>query len=384
MPLHLPGENPSLAFQRDLDLITRAEALGYDEFYIGEHHTAGWETIPSPEMILAKASATTSTIRLGTAVSSLPFHHPFHVAERFAFLDHLTRGRAVLGVGPSGLAPDVKLFNIPPQDLNPMMQESTEIIAKLLESDEPINYDGRYWKIRDMALQLRSYQSPRLKFATPSVGSQRSLEFAAKYEMLVFSLAGGGPPNATPISGQWEVIEEAGKKFDTNPSRDDWRIVTYIHLADSREQAWEEVEAGIERDVHQYFYTINGPQQWVVRPDQDPATLTAGEIAEKRRWIIGTPDDAIEQIQALYEETGGFGGLMMTTHEWVPQHKIDYSLELFARYVMPHFRGHTSSLEAAWHRTQADNKAGKLPKLSGPPADSPPIDDHRSNTYVER
>lgn len=384
MPLHLPGENPSLAFQRDLDLITRAEALGYDEFYIGEHHTAGWETIPSPEMILAKASATTSTIRLGTAVSSLPFHHPFHVAERFAFLDHLTRGRAVLGVGPSGLASDVKLFNIPPQDLNPMMQESTEIIAKLLESDEPINYDGRYWKIRDMALQLRSYQSPRLKFATPSVGSQRSLEFAAKYEMLVFSLAGGGPPNATPISGQWEVIEEAGKKFGTNPSRDDWRIVTYIHLADSREQAWEEVQAGIERDVHQYFYTINGPQQWVVRPDQDPATLTAGEIAEKRRWIIGTPDDAIEQIQALYEETGGFGGLMMTTHEWVPQHKIDYSLELFARYVMPHFRGHTSSLKAAWERTQADAKAERLPKLGGPPADSPPVDDHRSNTYVDR
>jgi limonene 1,2-monooxygenase len=289
----------------------------------------------------------------------------------------------VLGVGPSGLPPDVKLFNIPPQDLNPMMVESTEIIAKLLESDEPVSYEGRYWKIRDMALQLRSYQQPRLKFATPSVGSKRSLEFAAKYEMLLFSLAGGGPPNAIPISGQWDVIEEAGRKFGTNPSRDDWRIVTYVHLAETREKAWAEVEANIVRDVHQYFYTINGPEQWV-NPGQDPANLTAKEIVEKRRWIIGTPDDAIEQIERFHNETGGIGGLMMTTHEWVSQQKINHSLELFARYVMPHFRGHTAPVQAAWERTKSDAAAKALPKLGGPPIDSPSVAEHRSNTYVDR
>lgn len=98
MPLHLPTENPALAFQRDIDLINLADDLGYDEFFIGEHHSAGWETIASPEMVLAKASASAATIKLGTAVTSLPFHHPFNVAERFVLLDHLTRGRAILGV----------------------------------------------------------------------------------------------------------------------------------------------------------------------------------------------------------------------------------------------------------------------------------------------
>lgn len=384
MPLHLPSENPSLAFDRDIDLINFADELDFDEFYIGEHHTAGWETIPSPEMALAKASATAKRIRLGTSVTSIPFHHPFHVAERFAFLDHLTRGRAVLGVGPSGLPTDGQLFNIPQQDLNPMMQESTDIIVKLLETPGPVTYEGKYWQIKDMALQLRSYQQPRLPLATASVGSERSLDFAAKYNMILFSLAGGGPPNAVPLNEQWDFVANAGPRHGTQPDRDNFRVVTYVHLADTHEQAWAEVRAGIVRDVHKYFYTINTPAQWLVRPDQDPASLTAEEIVQKRRWIIGTPDEAIEQIQQLYDEAGGFGGLMIATHEWTDQARIKYSLELFARYVMPHFRGHTADLKRAWQKTVEDNKAGRIPRPGNGPTESPGVYDHKSNLYVKR
>lgn len=384
MPLHLPSENPALAFDRDIDLINYAEQLDFDEFYIGEHHSAGWETMPTPEMALAKASASTSRIKLGTAVVSLPFHHPFHVAERFAFLDHMTRGRAILGVGPSGLPTDALLFNIPPQDLNPMMRESTEIIVRLLETPGPVTYEGKYWQINDMTMQLRSYQQPRLKMATASVGSERSLDFAAQYDMILMSLAGGGPPNAVPLNEQWDVVENAGARHGTRPNRDDFRVVTYIHLADSHEQAWAEVQDGIARDVHRYFYTINTPDLWLSRPDQDPDSLTPSEIAQKRRWIIGTPDEAIEQIQQIYDEAGGFGGLMITTHEWTDQSRIKYSLELFARYVMPHFRGHTADLKRAWKKTVSDRESGRIPAMGGPPTEPPAVYDHKSNLYVKR
>lgn len=384
MPLHLPSENPVLAFDRDIDLINYAEELDFDEFYIGEHHTAGWETIPAPDMVLAKASATTHRIKLGTSVVSLPFHHPFEVAERFAFLDHLTRGRAILGVGPSSLPPDIQLYNIPPQDLNPMMRESTEIIVKLLETPGPVTYEGKYWSIKDMMLQLRSYQQPRLKMATASVGSERSLEFAAMHDMILFSLAGGGPPNSVPLNEQWNMVEHHGRRHGKRPSRDDFRVVTYVHLADTHEQAWAEVKEGIVRDVHNYFYTINTPAQWVMQPDQDPASLTAEEIVQKRRWIIGTPEEAIEQIQQLYDAAGGFGGLMIATHEWTDQARIKYSLELFARYVMPHFRGHTADLKRAWQKTIDDRKAGLIPNTSGPPGEAPGVYDHKSNIYVKR
>ena len=137
MPLHYPTENPSLAFDRDISLIHYAEELGYDEFFIGEHHSGGWETMPAPEMALAKASAHAHRIRLGTSVISVPFHHPFHVAERMAFLDHLTRGRAILGVGPCALVTDKNLFGLATEKLYPMMAESVDINVRLLESPEP-------------------------------------------------------------------------------------------------------------------------------------------------------------------------------------------------------------------------------------------------------
>ena len=148
MPLHYPTENPSLAFDRDISLIHYADELGFDEFFIGEHHSGGWETMPAPEMALAKASAQAHRIRLGTSVISAPFHHPFHVAERMAFLDQLTRGRAILGVGPCALVTDKKLFGLPNEKLYPMLAESVDIIVRLLESRDPIDYEGKFWSFK--------------------------------------------------------------------------------------------------------------------------------------------------------------------------------------------------------------------------------------------
>jgi limonene 1,2-monooxygenase len=385
MPLHLPSENPSLAFQRDIDLINYADELGYDEFWIGEHHSAGWETIPAPEMALAMAAATAKRIRLGTSVINLPFHHPFHVAERIAFLDHLTRGRAMLGVGPSNLPPDIKLFNLPPQDLRPMMSEALDIIVKLLESPEPLDYDGRFWQFRGLVLQLRSYQKPRLPLALATGGNKRSLELAGKYGMMLLSSAAKPGPGMLPLAEQWPIVEAAATESGRVVSRNDWRAVTYIYLADTREQAWADIEAGAHRDVHQYFFGIGGKAGYEAYPGQPASEMTVQSIAEQRRWIIGTPDDAIAAIERFNEETGGIGGIMLTTHEWVSQAKSKYSLELFARYVMPHFRGHTADFKRAWARTLADNAAGTLPPMGGgPPKPSPSLEEHRSNLYLAR
>ena len=189
MPLHHPSENPALAFDRDISLIHYAEALDFDEFFIGEHHSGGWETMPAPEMVLAKAAAHAHRIRLGTSVISLPFHHPFHVAERMAFLDHLTRGRVILGVGPCNLISDKMLFGVPNEQLHPMMAESADIIVRLLESPDPIDYEGRFWNFKGMRLQLRSYQQPRLPLAIASSGNPLSIELAGRYGMILLSPA---------------------------------------------------------------------------------------------------------------------------------------------------------------------------------------------------
>ncbi len=347
MPLHHPSENPALAFDRDISLIHYADALDFDEFFIGEHHSGGWETMPAPEMALAKAAAHAHRIRLGTSVVSLPFHHPFHVAERMAFLDHLTRGRVILGVGPCNLVTDKKLFALPNEKLYPMLAESVEIIVRLLESADPIDYEGRFWSFKEMRLQLRSYQQPRLPLAIASSGNPISLDLAAKHGMLLLSPAGKNRNSAE----QWRRLEAAAASHGVTTSRDNWRLASCVYLAESREQAWADVEDSIGRDM-KYFFAIGLKAPYEAYPGQPAHEITSRSGADRRDWIIGTPDDAIAHIERLQKETGGFGGLLLTTHEWTGSEKIKKSLELFARYVIPHFRGHTRAYHNEWDRLQ--------------------------------
>ena len=359
MPLHHPSENPALAFDRDISLVHHADALDFDEFFIGEHHSGGWETMPAPEMALAKAAAHAHRIRLGTSVISLPFHHPFHVAERMAFLDHLTKGRAILGVGPCALVTDKKLFGMPDEKLYPMLAESTDIIVRLLESPDPIDYEGRFWKFRGMRLQLRSYQQPRMPLAIASSGNATSLDLAAKYGMMLLSPAGKNRKGAE----QWSQVEAAAAKHGVRVSRDNWRIATSVYLAESREQAWADVEANIARDM-EYFFGIGLKAPYESYSGQPAHEITPRSGAYRRDWIIGTPDDAIVQIERMQAETGGFGGLMLTTHDWTSTEKLRRSLELFARYVIPHFRGHTRGYRDEWERIQRAAAEGGV-KLDG-------------------
>jgi alkanesulfonate monooxygenase SsuD/methylene tetrahydromethanopterin reductase-like flavin-dependent oxidoreductase (luciferase family) len=359
MPLHHPSENPSLAFDRDISLIHYADELGFDEFFIGEHHSGGWENMPAPEMALAKAAAHAHRIRLGTSVISVAFHHPFHVAERMAFLDHLTRGRAILGVGPCALVTDKKLFGLPDAKLYPMLAESVDIIVRLLESSEPIDYDGRFWSFKQMRLQLRSYQQPRMPLAIASSGNPVSLQLAGKHGMILLSPAGKNKKQAE----LWNGVEAEADKHGVKTSRENWRIATTVYLAESREEAWRDVEKGIDRDM-EYFFGIGLKAPYEAFPGQPAREITARSGAERRDWIIGTPDDAIAHIERLQKETGGFGGLMLTSHEWTGSEKIRRSLELFARYVIPHFRGHSRGYQAEWKRIQQAAANGGV-KLDG-------------------
>lgn len=385
MPLHLPSENPSLAYKRDLDLISYAEDLGFDEFWVGEHHSAAWETIPSPEMFLAAASQRTSKIKLGTSMISLPFHHPFNVAERMAFLDHLTEGRALFGIGRCSLPTDIKLYQIPYSDLQPMMEESLKIISLLFESDEPISFNGKFWTIKDMVLQLKSYQRPKMPIAIACSGSENSLEFAGKNGLKALSLAKPPGPKSIPLSNQWDVISSTAKKAGAKVDRKEWELVTYVYLADTKKKALSDIESGAHRDIHEYFSTINdyGIQQYKSSPEQSDDDVTVSSVINERSWIIGTPDDAIEQIEKLEKEAGGIGGLMITTHEWVSEKKSKYSAELFARYVMPHFRGHSADLKKEWERTKQDSKDGKLAHASGKKMKNPYNKNHKSNLHTK-
>lgn len=366
MPVHHPSENPALAFQRDISFIHLADELGFDEFFIGEHHSGGWETMPAPEMALSMAAAKAQRIMLGTSVIDLPFHHPFHVAERIAFLDHLTGGRAILGIGPSNLVTDKQLFALPQERLYPMMKESLEVIVRLLDSPEPFDHDGEFWSFRDMRLQLRSFQQPRLPLAIASTsGSDAVLDLAARFDMHLWSTVGKNRP--TDHKNNWSRLEAAASRYGNTVSRDNWRIASSFYIAETREQAWAEVEEGIMREA-EYFSAIGLKAAYEEYSGQPFSEFTARSCADRREFVVGTPDDAIAWIEEKQEATGGVGGLMLTTHEWADTARLRRSIEMFARYVMPHFRGHTATYQDEWRRIKEERDAGGVElNVTGPP-----------------
>ena len=123
-PFHPVDEDPTLALRRDIDLIEHLDRVGLDEAWIGEHHSAGYEIIASPELMIAAAAERTQRIRIGTGVISLPYHQPLMVANRIAQLDHMTRGRAMFGVGPGLLPSDAEMLGIPVPKQRDRMAES--------------------------------------------------------------------------------------------------------------------------------------------------------------------------------------------------------------------------------------------------------------------
>ncbi|MCI0850170.1 MAG: LLM class flavin-dependent oxidoreductase, partial [Chloroflexi bacterium] len=179
-PHHPLGEHPMLQFQRDLDFVAQLDRLGYDEFWCGEHHSSGWEMIASPEMFLAAAGQRSERIMLGTGVISLPYHHPFNVAQRIAQLDHMTKGRAMFGSGPGALPSDAHTLGIDPMGQRDQQDEALGVIIRLLRGEERFSYDCEWFKLRDVKLQLLPLQDD-LPMVTASSFSPSGMKIAGKY-----------------------------------------------------------------------------------------------------------------------------------------------------------------------------------------------------------
>src|SRR3954449_11884092 len=180
-PFHPAGENPTLALQRDLELIRHLDRLGYDEAWIGEHHSAGSEIIASPEIFIATAAERTRHIRLGTGVTSVAYHNPLWVAERIVLLDHLTRGRAMLGLGPGSLPTDGAMIGLQQSQTRELLENGVAIITKLLTSDEPVTFKNDRWDLREARLHLRPYSNPLFDVAVAAVASPTGAKLAGRY-----------------------------------------------------------------------------------------------------------------------------------------------------------------------------------------------------------
>ena len=354
-PFHWQNENPTVAYERDFELIEWLDYLDFDEAWIGEHHSAGWETIASPELFMAAAAERTKHIKLGTGVISLPYHHPLMVANRMTQLDHMTRGRAMLGVGPGALTTDAYMLGIDPVEQRRRMDESMGIIKRLLTETEPITYEGSWFTLREATCHLRPYTKPHFPMAVAAAQSPSGMVLAGKYGLGVLSVSVvRGGSYARDLKDFWKIAEDTAERYGNTVDRNEWRLVTIAFLADSRKEALEQARVGAGRFQREYFEQTLGADA-----TDCPQDKIVDLMVERGAWCVGTPDDMIQRIHDLDESTGGFGGLLVQATEFGTREQVLRSYELMSRYVMPHFQDSIASLNRsqAWSRGVRDDLA---------------------------
>ena len=342
-PFHPVGQNPTLALERDLQLIEHLDALGFDEAWFGEHHSAGYEIIASPEVFIASAAQRTRTIRLGTGVSSLPYHHPFMLADRLVLLDHLTRGRLMIGVGPGALPSDAFMMGIDPARQRDMMEESLEAILLLLAGEEPVTMETDWFTLVQARLQLRPYQRPYPEVAVAAQVSPAGPRAAGRFGCSLLSIGATSAGGFDVLGLHWDVMEERAAEFGTTIDRSKWRLVGPMHIADTKEQAIADVAFGLDEWVD-YFQRVAALP---LAPDTTNHETLVDALNASGFAVIGTVEDAIKQVERLRQQSKGFGTFLLMGHEWADTAATRHSYELIARYVAPEFQGSSATLTAS-------------------------------------
>ena len=331
-PFHALNENPTACLDRDMALLEHLDDLGYHEAWVGEHHSGGFEIIASPEVFIAAAAERTRHIRLGTGVVSLPYHHPFPLADRMVQLDHMTRGRTMFGVGPGALAGDAFRMGIEPRNQRRMMNEALDALMPLLRG-ERISVRTDWFEMREAQLQVPNHSWPHMEVAVACSRSPAGALAAGRHGLGMLSIGGTSDEALAAHANNWRLCEQAAAEHGRTVDRNNWRVVTLAHVAETREQAYRNVEFGLEAWAKYFREIATFP---IVPPEIDDAVeyLTANRLA-----VIGTPDDMIAHVERLLQGSGGFGAFLELAHNWADFPATKRHFELVQRYVMPHFHG---------------------------------------------
>ncbi len=337
-PFHDYRANPNAALHRDLRLVQHLDHLGYDEVWVGEHHSCGTEIVADPMLFCATALPQTRTIKLGTGVLSVPYHNPLWTADRIILLDHLSRGRFMFGAGPGALPSDAQMIGVQTSEQRRMLEEGFGAIMHLLRSDEPLTLETDWFNLVEAKCQLPLFNSD-LEIAVAAIQSPSGPRLAGKHGVGMISIGATMNIGADVLALHHDVWAEIAAENDHEVNRRDWRLVGLMHCAETREQAIRDVEYGIDA-----FF------EYLQETSATPHFVPEGEtVRERIEWInesgigaIGTPEDCIRQIEALWKQSGGFGAYLNMHHDYANPAATERSYELMAQQVFPHFQNNTA------------------------------------------
>ena len=345
MPFHPPDKPLSRCFDEDIELVVLAEELGFDEFWIGEHHTMRYESIVVPEVFIGRLLGETERIRLGPAPVCLNQHHPAYVATRLAFLDHLSKGRLNLCFGPGSVTADQELYGLDPKLGGAMTLEAIDVILNLWSSDPPYHHEGEFWQFSleqfvDRETQIgfihKPLQQPHPPIALPGMSrNSHSLKVAGERGFAPFSAA-LIPGNV--VADNWETYATAATAAGLEPDRNDWRVSRAIFLADSTEEALRLARSNSVGKNYEYIATLmdKGLGHQIFKRDLEmPDADCNMDYWLTEQIIAGDVDEVLRRLLLLIDECGRFGTLVLMGFDWDDKAAWLHNLDLFASELMP-------------------------------------------------
>ncbi|MGE3314559.1 MAG: LLM class flavin-dependent oxidoreductase [Planctomycetaceae bacterium] len=345
MPFHPPSKPAALCHEEDLELIVRAEELGFDEFWIGEHHTMKYENIVMPEIFIARALGETNKIRMGPAPVCLQQHHPAHVACRLAFLDHLSGGRLNICFGAGSVTADQELYGCEPKNGAEMVAEALDMILKLWTTDPPYDLKGKYWNIElkktfdeetGIGYIPRPLQQPLPPISIPGMSrNSPSMKMAGArgYQPFAHCLIAGNT-----VADLWKTYEKGAAEAGRTPNRADFKVARSIFLADTTSEAQKIVRKNSLGQNYEYIGRLfdKGLGRRIYKRDLDmPDSECNLDWLMTEQIIAGDVDEVLRRLLALIEETGPFGTLVLMSYDWDDKEAWLRSMELFANELMP-------------------------------------------------
>ena len=347
MPVHNLGRDYHATLMEDAESIVLADELGFAEAWVGEHYSSAVEQITSPMMFLAHLAARTKQIKLATGVICLPQYHPATIAGQAALLDHLTKGRFIMGVGPGGLSSDFELFGVADLDRNEMMLESMDMIHAIWAGEPPYDISGKYWNVSTQKTLIedlgqgfigRPLQQPHPPIVVTAVAPfSKGVEEAA--------VRGWDPISANflmPawVKSHWPRYVQGCKRGGRTAEPKNWRVAKSVFVA--RDAATAKAYATDPDGPYVYYYRSlftklkkNGRiELFKTRRDQPDDEVTLEDICD-RLIIHGTPDSVADQVLAFESEVGAFGTLLYAGKDWKDRELGRQSMILMAEQVMP-------------------------------------------------
>ena len=348
MPLHPPQRSPSQTYAEDREAILLADRLGYSEALVGEHVTDLAENITSCLMFLASLAHDTKKIVLGSGTLNVPNSHPAAIAAQVAMIDHLLRGRFIMGISPGGLMSDAEVFGNLGEDRNAMLVEAMDMVLDIWKGDAPYNLKGSFYSISTEKTQipeigqgaiLKPYQKPHPPIVVTAVAPHsKGVTEAAK--------RGWTPVSANfllPewVASHWPRYEEGARAVHKTADASDWRVAKSIFVADEEATA-QRYGHGPQGPYHFYFKQLirklvglgGRGNLFKLDPSEPDASINADTMTP-RLVIAGTVNSVVDQILAFRAKVGAFGTLYYACHDWVDPKLARRSMALMAEQVMP-------------------------------------------------